>query len=490
MKVYYSLIRRSDFTDLFKYGQLYLNSLSCKEIKDEKGTINNNDILDSLFKKANCFESSFSYLVIQFQSSSFSNENPLVNIEDVTHIYPLDNEAKKEFETSFDSHIRIDEPIWANAYSKIQEYRTRKDCEKGAENLWKIFKVEESVEDCKEIISEDIIEEVVKELYKNRRPSGNLSLWVYLLRYERHAYYPQGVIGYFLDAVNIICNYISQKEVDEVAVNNTAIGEFLCSLPRDSKMSQILNALENSSESLNFITKISEIENRVKFLNVAVAYLISKNRFRDGIIYEPDYFKALAERPATSKYYGLILYLLGITLGHDKTYECLYENLPLPIFKNKAEMDQLRKLQELERMRAVEEMSRLEAEQHKQKKEKKQKENWLQKKTKSDIDYGGGQGQVPFRNESAETTKANFSGYSTTLTPYSSNEAINQMNSLFQQGESEDQYSIPQLPCLMGKLKKGSKTETCKTPKPVLVYTKEEYIKKRNSAWIEIANNK
>ena len=36
--------------------------------------------------------------------------------------------------------------------------------------------------------------------------------------------------------------------------------------------------------------------------------------------------------------FSLALYLVGIVLGHDKTFEALYENLPLPIYKTPEEM--------------------------------------------------------------------------------------------------------------------------------------------------------
>ena len=68
----------------------------------------------------NSFESSFAYLIINYvkeESLDFS----IVSIEEVRHVFPLDFEAKREFESSFDEHIKIDNPIWSDAVSLIKK---------------------------------------------------------------------------------------------------------------------------------------------------------------------------------------------------------------------------------------------------------------------------------------------------------------------------------------------------------------------------------
>ena len=40
---------------------------------------------------------------------------------------------------------------------------------------------------------------MVDELYENRHPSGKRPIWVYIMRYERHAFYPPNTIGAFMD---------------------------------------------------------------------------------------------------------------------------------------------------------------------------------------------------------------------------------------------------------------------------------------------------
>lgn len=333
MAKYYALIRKADFIDLFKYGRHCLNWKTVVEAADATVPESDGAILLALFRNANSFESSFTYLVIKFESEKFSQSDPVVGIEEVTNVYPLDREAKKEFEISFDKHIRIENPIWSDTYDKIRRLRTQEDCEKGAENVWRLFKPEGDVNEIRDIITEGILEEVVAELYDNRRPSGNLPLWVYLLRYERHAYYPSGTVGLFMDAVNVVCNYLGKREVDECAVSSTKIYQFLNDLPKDHKSSQILTAMKASEVSKSFLSRVAEIEPRVDFLTTAVIFLMLKKRYGEGLRFEADFVSSLSRNELTKGCFGLAAYLLGLVLGYDKTYDCLYENIPLRIYK-------------------------------------------------------------------------------------------------------------------------------------------------------------
>lgn len=329
MAKYYALIRKADFIDLFKYGRYCLNWKTVVEAADASVPESDGAILLELFGNANSFESSFTYLVIKFESEKFSQSDPVVGIEDVTNVFPLDHEAKKEFEISFDKHIRIENPIWSDTYDKIRRLRTKEDCEKGAENVWRLFKPKGELGENRRIITEGILEEVVTELYDNRRPSGDLPLWVYLLRYERHAYYPSGTVGLFMDVVNVVCNYLGKREMDENAVNSTKICQFLNGLPKDYRFSQILKAMNASEDSKSFLSRVTEIEPRVDFLTTAVIFLMLKKRYGEGLRFEADFVSRLSPNGC----FGLAAYLLGLVLGYDKTYDCLYENIPLRIYK-------------------------------------------------------------------------------------------------------------------------------------------------------------
>ena len=337
MTNYLALIRKADFTDLFKYGKLHINNdmktdFSCpvEELPSHP------EIFFNLTYFANSFDSAFAYLIIHYVKSSSEGLANDVNIEEVQNVYPLDFESKEAFAMSFDERIRIEDPIWPESVWNLQKQQQFNDCQKGAANLRKILGFTSSDQECKKIISDDIVREVVNELYDEKRPSGELSIWVYLLRYERHSYYPQTTLGYFMDMVNVVCNRMGMREVWEDDIKNTQIFMLLDSLRNKypkAQYEQIYQFLIDNPATQGFYKKIDEFESRVEFSKVATLFLILRNRYKEDFVYEEDFIKY-------SKKFGfefeLAVYLLGIVKGHEHTYDCMYDMLPLPIFKKTA----------------------------------------------------------------------------------------------------------------------------------------------------------
>ena len=160
MKQYLSFIRKADFTDLFKYGKLHVNGDTTITFDCDVNKLQDNPVIfDELVKNTNSFDSSFVYLIIHYQKND--NDNPCdVNIEDLCHIFPLDSEAKSNFISSFDERIRIEEPIWADAVFKLQQKQLFNECRKGAQNIFKIFKLDEPIAKFEEIITDDIVDKL------------------------------------------------------------------------------------------------------------------------------------------------------------------------------------------------------------------------------------------------------------------------------------------------------------------------------------------
>ena len=334
MTNYLALIRKADFTDLFKYGKLHINNdmktdFSCpvEELPSHP------EIFFNLTYFANSFDSAFAYLIIHYFKASSEGLANDVNIEEVQNVYPLDFESKEAFAMSFDERIRIEDPIWPESVWNLQKQQQFNDCQKGAANLRKILGFTSSDQECKKIISDDIVREVVNELYDEKRPSGELSIWVYLLRYERHSHYPQTTLGYFMDMVNVVCNRMGMREVWEDDIKNTQIFMLLDSLRNKypkAQYEQIYQFLIDNPATQGFFKKIDEFESRVEFSKVATLFLILRNRYKEDFVYEEDFI-------SYSKKFGfefeLAVYLLGIFKGHEHTYDCMYDMLPLPIFK-------------------------------------------------------------------------------------------------------------------------------------------------------------
>ena len=334
MTNYLALIRKADFTDLFKYGNLHVNNdmktdFSCpvEELPSHP------EIFFKLTHFANSFDSAFAYLIIHYIKASSTGLANDVYIEEVQNVYPLDFESKEAFAMSFDERIRIENPIWPESVWNLQKQQQFNDCQKGAANLRKILGFTSSDKECKAIISDDIVCELVNELYDDKRPSGDLPIWVYLLRYERHSYYPQTTLGYFMDMVNVVCNRMGMREVLEDDIKNTQIFMLLDSLRKNNpkaQFEQIYQFLIDNIATQGFFKKLDEFESRVEFSKVATLFLILKNRYKEDFVYEEEFI-------TYSKKFGfefeLAIYLLGIFKGHVHTYDCMYDMLPLPIFK-------------------------------------------------------------------------------------------------------------------------------------------------------------
>ena len=136
-------------------------------------------------------------MVIHFVSDN-GNEYPYpINIEDVGALY-FDEEAK-EMNVSFDSRIRLHVSPWGEKFKALHNNQLMSQSKRGIDNLWAIFDLSETDRKiCESIITDDIVFEVFDELFSYKRPTGEQSIWTYLLRYERYSFYPKNTKGYFV----------------------------------------------------------------------------------------------------------------------------------------------------------------------------------------------------------------------------------------------------------------------------------------------------
>lgn len=386
MKSYLALIRRADFIDFFKFGFFYLNSDKVVEFDCPISELpKRDDIYDALFARINSFESSFAYLIINFTKANDADDSSVVTITEVKHIFPLDLEAKREYESSFDEHVKIDNPIWPDAISLIKKRQLYQSSMQGVRNIFNIFKLE-GIEKCKELISEDIVEEMLSNVYDDIRPSGDVSLWVYLMRYERHSFYPKESLGYFMDIVHIIVNFMSKKEVEDYIVESTDIYKILATYEgKGLKSNDILHLLRQNEMASGFLTKIASFVPEVDFILVAVNYLKMRDLYKDEFTYNEKFISAC--KASFGENFTIASYMIGIALGHNKTYACLYESLPLAIYKSKEEMAAILLRKQEERERAKREMERIEREREREREFEQERRKGSKKKGKKYTEY-------------------------------------------------------------------------------------------------------
>jgi len=318
---YLSVIRKSDFVDLFKFG--WLNVGWAVPFDGDINAHQDDDLFDKLTSKMNMFDYSFEYLAIHFTGDCPTK----IDVKDVQGIHAFDADAKREMELSFDPRIQMHVSPWADKISNLRKVQLIKQSLRGVDNLWAIFSLPvEDKEKCEAFITKEVIEEVFAELFDNRHPSGDLPLWVYLIRYERHSFYPKSMKGYFCDCIHAVCNWMKKEEIVEDVAESTEVYHALMSCERD-EFAPLSKIVCNTALG----TKTAEAT-KCKFVNAATLFLFLKEKYTDGLNHVEWDIIEYAKNVGGFEF-SLASYMLGLTLGYDKTYDAYYDTVRLPIFK-------------------------------------------------------------------------------------------------------------------------------------------------------------
>ena len=321
---YLAIIRKADFVDLFKYGRLNVYS-AINFDGNIKAHANDNYLFEKLTKNMNLFEYSFEYMIIHFISDN-GNEQPCsVCIENVKGLYTFNEEAKKEMSISFDSRIKLHVSPWSEKFKTLHNNRLMSQSKRGIDNLWAIFGLSETDRKiCESIITDDIVFEVFDELFSYKRPTGEQSIWTYLLRYERHSFYPKNTKGYFCDYIHVACNWMAKKEMQ----NDVAIETTLYNLIKESPATDF-KPLSQIAINSNLPSRTDEVA-KCQFAVAAPLFLLLKDKFGSGFSID---FKTINYAKTFGFECSVAVYLLGLTLGYDKTYDAYYDFIKLPIFE-------------------------------------------------------------------------------------------------------------------------------------------------------------
>ena len=327
MNDYLAIIRKLDFIDLFKYGQL---SISYAIPFDGRVLEHTNDVelFEKLTERMNMYEYSFEYLIIHFKANDYNYQYISIDIRNVCALYTFDEDAKKEMSISFDPRIQLHVSPWADKFEELQRKLSIKQSQRGINNLWTIFDLpKEDFDKCSTIITPSIVQEVFRELYSNERPSGEQSIWTYLLRYERHSFYPKGMKGFFCDFIHVFCNYSKKQELSGEVAEETQLGSQIKACI-DSQFAPLIEIVKASQ-----LYKLTEDVSGCRFAIAAPLFLFLKDKFADGIEHKPekefiDYTKKIGGFECS-----IAIYLLGLSLGYDKTYDSFYESAKLAFFK-------------------------------------------------------------------------------------------------------------------------------------------------------------
>lgn len=334
-KDYLILMRKAEFTDLFRFGYGFIDRDRAVDFDGDVESLKCNiEVKNRLFAHPYPFDYSFVYIIVHFKNEL--DEAGSLRIEDVQGIYALDSDARIEIETSYDPRIKINDAIWPDMSFELQKQFLIEDCKKGPHNLWRILEIKTPIDEVSNLLTEDELAEIVTELLTDRRPNGvNLSFWVYLMRYERHGYFPKEAIGYVYDLVNIYINSHQGAEMPAENVERTEVYGVLEEQHSLTRISQILTDLKKEARAKNFINALDALDTRVESVfEISLLFLWLRNYFLDDFKFNKDINKLIGE--ALKKYpvqTAYALYLLGLYLGNTHTYRCLYDRISLAVFK-------------------------------------------------------------------------------------------------------------------------------------------------------------
>jgi hypothetical protein len=115
--------------------------------------------------------------------------------------------------------------------------------------------------------------------------------------------------------------------------------------------------------------------------------LYLRDKYKNGLSYEPNFISEAKVKIGDEFQYAA--YLLGLKLGHEHTYDCLYEELPLAIFKSKAQLFKEKEAKRLELERFQEEERRRENERRFHKEEERNKKNGKRGYGNTELSYEG-----------------------------------------------------------------------------------------------------
>lgn len=326
------LIHKADFIDFFKNGKY--NATACPNVKFD-GNIaalrKNTKLAETLFKKSNPIEYSIDYLLIHVNKSGGLNT---LQIKDIVSIYALDD-AALSIGIDLNPAVILNSPIWQEAFEEFQIQTNINKALDGVKLIGELFGFEKLT--FSKMKKQDL-NDTFSTVYNETEPRGAMSVWTYLLRYERHENYPKDNRGYFIDALHVFGNVSRKSSYHDSMIEKSRKGKEIFELPSKYTFNNVVSWLK---EDKGFAKKIKGVTGTPDFMPIAALFLTLKDYFKDGIDNDKTYSGLSLDefinkvKNYDSKYLKPALYLLGLTLGWDNIYKLMYIRWDLPILSGK-----------------------------------------------------------------------------------------------------------------------------------------------------------
>ena len=336
MKQFLSIILRNQFNLFYRCGYTYISK---SQLVEFDGNINNEikDIILEKFKTVTPFEYDVEYLILQLDKENI-NESDFIKfeIEDITAIYPLSQQAKTSIESKIDQRIRIEQPIFETILPSIQTEIKTKEVENAISALWSICKIQSPIENyISKIGLENIFNGLEFRKYGIKATKiQNGNYWEYLIAYDYYQYFPEGTIRYFYQLGEVFSYY--KGKVD--GIEGTKIEETLKQIG-SGNFEQILQKFNKDNLPPSF-TETMNAMGKSEFDPIIVSVLFLKwkadlNKQDIDILNSSVFHKGkivlIDKFPTEVK---LALILLGAFFGFRKFYDNYYEALNLRFYKS------------------------------------------------------------------------------------------------------------------------------------------------------------
>ena len=322
---YLLLLRKDDVIDLFRYGRWKVYSPSIKFNGSAKDLANDKKALGKLFKQANRFDYSIDYFLIHVQCPKVSS----IEIDDIVEVFPLDRDSSR-VGLSLSPEIKLGEAIFEYSYIDFQISNEIIDARKGIDNIFSIFDLERP----KTFMKKADFEKIICDFYLDAPIAGKNSIWYYLLRYERHQSYPKDNRGFALDAIHAFLNYEKKADID-LSIVNSKIGGLIMSKEPSINYKDIISLIETQK---GFVRRCEKAHKG--YYRIGPLFLTLKKAFSEGIHGENLYygmnlntFINAMKNSYNNDDLSKALYLMGIILGRENTYQYMYQKKQIQILK-------------------------------------------------------------------------------------------------------------------------------------------------------------
>lgn len=336
---YIAFISDRDFDNLYRFGRIQIDDkrrvLASLDLEDIRGDRN---LFRQLTDGVCDFQLPFEYLFVHYKDDGLSS---VIYIQNVYGFFPLTSQAKNKLSNRFDS-IVFNEPLWPKEAEALIRDRMVESCKRGIDNICILFNISKEEKDrCSKVIRDDIIKSMVDNVLSGKDLQGlpigeKDSLWLYLMRYQRTSPFPQDDSGFMLDASYVFFLYRNRGDVGKADNDIERSGMCKALIGQKTSFPELWKYVDEKHDGF----KTSTDNEAVGYSKVAPIFCILMRAFGNGV-YDPE--KIVSQKCTTPvlyeeleeyrEYFNLALYVFGAVMGYEKTYDALYHQQSLAIFR-------------------------------------------------------------------------------------------------------------------------------------------------------------